>query len=693
MKSETDIIVSRLIEAREAYYNSDRPVMGDAEFDALEEELRVQDPENPYFSSVGIPGREAGKKIRHRIPMLSMGKAKNLNEVEKWLNRLKLPPDAALTVQPKIDGLSAGLFYREGHLVYAATRGDGVIGQDISHIAGFVDDIPSSLAFTRKAVEIRGELHLPVDTGYDTKGKPLRNNCVGLINRKDDRENLHFVRFLAYQIIFHDEAASKAADESDKSGGVPGEDAPGGAVDERLYSESGKIEILKENGFYTFEPRRLVPELSGASPEAVKDSTTGSLPLPGDSAGAESASDQAAADLLRQIGEVYDEYISRLRDEWNFETDGLIIVVDDNRLHHEIDERWVVDHHHHYALAFKPPSQGAETTLKDIFWQLSRQGNLTPVAFFEPLRLGGATLERASLHNADNVRRLKLSRGDRIHVERANDVIPYVRSNISAEGREEDYRDEELWPEVCPSCGTVPVERGVHIACPNPRCRDRVLQGILFWVRQAEMEQVALKTLEALYDAGKLRTIHDLYTLKAEDFEGMEGFGEKKIANFLAQVASARSMTAGEFISRLGIPMVQKKALSRLGIRTMDDFLSFEDESYVIGKRIVAWKAEPGNLDFLKELLSVVEIQESSGTAARRGVLCLTGKAPFPRKKLSSALEKRGWTVAGAVTKDTVKVVCDDPTGSSAKLKKARDAGIEIVTYDEFLAEEELEGL
>jgi NAD-dependent DNA ligase len=125
----------------------------------------------------------------------------------------------------------------------------------------------------------------------------------------------------------------------------------------------------------------------------------------------------------------------------------------------------------------------------------------------------------------------------------------------------------------------------------------------------------------------------------------------------------------------------------------MDDFLSFEDESYVIGKRIVAWKAEPGNLDFLKELLSVVEIQESSGTAARRGVLCLTGKAPFPRKKLSSALEKRGWTVAGAVTKDTVKVVCDDPTGSSAKLKKARDAGIEIVTYDEFLAEEELEGL
>jgi len=691
MKLDTDTIVSRLIEARDAYYNSDRPVMGDAEFDALEEELRIHNPDNPYFTSVGIPGRGSGEKIRHRIPMLSMGKAKNLEEVEKWLLRLKLPPDAALTVQPKIDGLSAGLFYRDGRLVYAATRGDGVSGQDISHIAPFVDDIPSSLAFTRVAVEIRGELHLPVDTGYDTQGKPLRNNCVGLINRKDDRDNLHFVRFLAYQIVFHD------ADDA----GAPGDAAPErGVADERLYSESGKIEILKENGFYTFDTRRLVPELPGAVPESVEDSTamTGTAfaaeaSAGADSAGAESASDQAADDLLGQIAEVYDEYISRLRDEWNFETDGLIIVVDDNRLHHEIDERWVVDHHHHYALAFKPPSQGAETILKDIFWQLSRQGNLTPVAFFEPLRLGGATLERASLHNADNVRRLKLSRGDRIQVERANDVIPYVRANISAEGRDEDYRDEKIWPDTCPSCGTKPVDRGVHIVCPNPGCRDRVLQGILFWVRQAEMEQVALKTLEALYDAGKLRTIHDLYTLKEEDFEGMEGFGEKKITNFLQQVASGKSMTAGEFISRLGIPMVQKKALSRLGISTMEDFLSFDDESYVIGKRIVDWKAEPGNIDYLKDLLSMVEIRETISADERRGVLCLTGKAPVPRKKLIAALEAKGWTVAGAVTKETVEVVCDDPSGSSTKLKKARDAEIEIVSYEEFLAEEGLEEL
>jgi DNA ligase (NAD+) len=675
MKTDIETVVSRLVEAREAYYNSDSPIMSDGEFDALEDELRALDENHSYFTSVGITGRGgAGEKIRHKVPMLSMGKAKTLAEVEKWLLRLKLPPDAALTVQPKIDGLSAALYYREGRLVYVATRGDGVVGQDISHIAAYVDDIPGSLDFTREEVEIRGELHLPKDTGYDTRGKPLRNNCVGLINRKDDRENLHHVRFLAYQIVFPGKGFS------DNSRRPPGD------ADRRMYSESGKIDILKENGFYTFDIRRLVP---GKMEEAEGDSAgEPGVVEPGNSAGHE-----AVMDLMRQISELYDDYIGRLRDEWNFETDGLIILVDDNRLHDTIDERWVVDHHHHYALAFKPPSQGAETPLKKIIWQLSRQGNLTPVAVFEPVKLGGATLERASLHNAENVRRLRLARGDRILVERANDVIPYVRSNKSAGDRPEGFRDSGLWPDVCPSCGSVPLDRGVHIVCPNPECRDRVLQSILFWVRQAEMDQVALKTLEALYDAGKLRTIHHLYTLEAGDFEGMEGFGEKKITNFLRQVKSSKSMTAPELISRLGIPMVQRKALTRLGIRSLEDFLSFDDESYVIGKRIVDWKADPGNLEFLNQLLSVIEIRETDVPEERRGVICLTGKAPLPRKKLTAALEAKGWIVAGAVTRDTLKVVCDNPAGSSAKLKKARDAQIEIVTYEEFLSEEGLENL
>lgn len=643
-----DALAARLIDARETYYNSNVPLLSDAEFDALEDELRILDPTHSYFTTVGISAG-GGEKIRHRVPMLSMEKAKNLDEVEKWLVRLNLAADSALTVQPKIDGLSASLYYRDGTLRYIATRGDGENGQDISHIAGHVRDIPPTIAFTNDPVEIRGELHLPKNTDFDTGGKPLRNNCVGLINRKDDRENLHFIRFLAYQIVWP-EAGHMSS----------------GVADRRLASEYGKIDILKENEFYTFDKWRLTAETAG---------------------------DSAATDLISQLESVYDEYIGRYRDEWNYETDGLIIVVDDNRLHDEIDERWVVNHHHHYALAFKPPSQAAQTALRAVLWQVSRQGNLTPVAVFDPIKMGGATLERASLHNADNVRRLKLAGGDMILVERANDVIPYVRDNPAAQGREDGFRDDGLWPASCPSCGSVPVDSGVNLTCPNPECRDRVLQSILFWVRQAEIEQVALKTLATLYDAGKLRTVRDLYTLIAADFDGLEGFGEKKINNFLAQMASAKIMSATELISRLGIPMVQKKSLARLGISTLEDFLSFDDDSYVIGGRIADWRAQAGNLEFLNQLLEIVEIREDSQAETRRGVICLTGKAPVPRKALVTALETKGWTIAGAVTRETVKVVCDDPSGTSTKLKKARGAGIDIMTYEEFLEEEGLESL
>lgn len=715
-------LVRRLEEAREAYYNSDAPLMSDAEYDALEDELRSADPENPYFTTVGFPAADApdapdaadtadaadapdtgAPKVRHRVPMLSMAKAKDLGETEKWLRRLAPEPEWTLAVQPKIDGVSASLLYEGGELRGAATRGDGVQGQDISRITPYLPDIPRRISFTRDAVEVRGELHLPKDTDYDTGGRPLRNNCVGLINRKEQREDIRHVRFLAYQIIWPGGTAGPVEVSGPAGAGSPagGTAAPLSALEgePRLSSEFDKIRILREAGFSTFDSWLLTPE---GPPEDA---------------------DALIAFFMDRLGSIYTDYTGSLRDAWNFETDGLILVVNDNRLHQRIDERWVVDHHHHYALAFKPPSPRARTVLKGIAWQVSRQGNLTPVALFEPVRLGGARLERAGLHNAGNVRRLRPALGDTIVVERANDVIPYVRDNLGggpdsppggltgeqpparktrtneqpraeqAENRvarrprerPEDFTDPALWPEHCPSCRSPLEESGVNITCPNLQCRDRVLQCLLYWVRCAEMEQVALKTLESLYDAGVLRTVRDLYRLEREDFSGLEGFGDKKIDNILRQIEGSRTMSPGDFIARLGIPMVQKKSLARLGITTMKDFLGFSDEGYVIGKRITEWKREPGNLELVNELLEVLVLEEN--TAERRGVLTLTGTAPLPRKTLIAALEKAGWIIAGAVTRETAALLCNDTAATSTKLKKARDAGVPILTYEEFLAE------
>lgn len=622
MKESVESLVERLLQARDVYYNQGESSLSDAEFDSLEDELRERDPHNPYFSSVGIGGEESGGgKITHPVPMLSMGKAKTPAEVVKWMKRLALDGQRDFCVQPKIDGLGASCRYRHGSLLYVATRGDGLQGQDITHVSSYMEDIPRRISFSEDDIEIRGELYLPKDTPYDTKGKPLRNNCVGLINRKEDRDDLHHVRFVCYQIM-----TSQGEDVSPR--------------------ESQKIALLEQEGFHTVDYHIINGE--------------------------------------EQVESVYRNYLEKDRDRWQYETDGLIIAVDETGLHDEIDSRWVVDHHHHYAIALKPPAQGKQTRLVDVEWQISRQGHLIPVACFEPIELGGATLERATLHNAQFVRDLLLMRGDRLTIERANDVIPYVRTNHSSQGRNSEQYIHPLIPRQCPVCASPLEDRGVHIRCTNRQCPERQIQSILYWVKQSEMEQIAEGTIRQLYREGKVRSIKDLYTLTESDFEGLEGFGEKKITNFVNQTREKRHMTAVEFIGKLGIPLVQKKALRKLGISSMEEFFAFHDETYITGQNIITWRDE--NAELLDELVHTVEIVEETPSAQALEI-CMTGKGPMGRKELAALAEKRGFLPSSSVTKKTALLVCDNPEGNSSKLQKARSLGIEVLTYEDFLAQ------
>jgi DNA ligase (NAD+) len=616
---DADRIARLLTEAREAYYETEEPLMSDVEFDALEEDLRQIDPRHPWFGSVGtLP--EAGKKIRHDFPMLSMGKAKSMEEADKWLKRLALPEGTEFCLQPKIDGLSATCRYRGGDLVYVATRGDGKEGQDVTHIAPYIKDIPPRITFTAEDIEIRGELYLPRDTALDTGGRPLRNNCVGLINRKENREDLKHVRFVCYQL-----ARVRLAP-----------------------TESEHISLLKRNGFHTVV-HEVFSDMSG-------------------------------------LEKRYNAYLNRFREEWLYETDGLILTVNSADLHEEIDSRWVVDHHHHYNLALKPPSAGKKTRLLGVEWQVSRQGNLVPVALFEPVILGGASLSRATLHNYRFARSLLLAPGDGILVERANDVIPYIKDNPDAVRRDEEGFIQPLMAVKCPACGSSVAEEGVHLRCQNPECPEKRLQMILYWVRQAGIENVAGATLRTLMDKGKLNRIRDLYTLTPEDFSGLEGFADKKVDNFVSEVRKARSLTAADLISRLGIPLVQKKSLEKLEIRTLQDFLGYDDITYVIGRNIVSWKEDLANRQFLEELLEVVEIVPEKELPAGeiRGTVCMTGKGPYPRNELLEKAAAMGYRFTDTVTKETTLLVCDEPEGESSKLKKARQWGVPIMTYTDF---------
>ena len=282
-----------------------------------------------------------------------------------------------------------------------------------------------------------------------------------------------------------------------------------------------------------------------------------------------------------------------LRAEWEYETDGLIVSVDDRKLFEEIDSRWILDHHHHYAIAMKPPAEFRETVLKDVVWQVSRQGNLVPVALFEPVVIGGAKLGRATLNNFENVKKLKIEKGDTLIVQRANDVIPFVYGNKSSENRE-NFSGEIIAME-CPSCKSVPVQSGVHLKCINPECREQIIQRIIYWVKNCSIENVAEASIRKLFDLGRIKGIKDIYELTEKDFEGIEGFAEKKIRNFITEVRNSKKMTPAELISRLGIPLVQKKSLVKMGIYTVQGFLDFNDDTYVIGKNIIEWKNDESN--------------------------------------------------------------------------------------------------
>ena len=610
-------IVKFLEDAKDAYYNSDTPIISDSEFDELEEKLRSIDPGNEYFSIVGTESA-SNYKIKHSIPMLSMGKAKTINEIASWIKRLELKDGERFIIEPKIDGLSATCCYKNGELTYVATRGDKKYGQDISHIAEYLNDIPHSINFTKEEIEVRGELYLPRSTEFDTGGRPLRNNCVGLINRKENREDLKYVRLAVYQIT---------------------------SLESNTY-ESERIDLLRKNGFNSVE--------------------------------------YSIAITIDEIERFYNIYMDQYRGDWEYETDGLIISIDDRRLFEEIDSRWVLDRHHHYAIALKPPAEFRETELDDVVWQISRQGNLIPVAVFKPVKIGGASLSRATLNNFENVNRLKIERGDTLVVQRANDVIPFIYENKSSIGREA-YSGDIIVKE-CPSCGNSLTQAGVHLKCTNPECKEQIIQRIIYWVKNCDIENVSAATIRKLFDLGKIKSIKDIYNLTEKDFEGVEGFAEKKIRNFIKEVKDSKNMTPVEFISRLGIPLVQKKSLMKMRINTVQDFFDFNDGTYVIGKNIIEWRHDDSNRRLIDELIEVLELTETDAKDSK-GKICMTGKGPGNRKDLIDIIEYMGYEYSATVTKDLAILICDDVNGKSSKLTNAKKNGTKLISYEEFFGD------
>lgn len=241
-----------------------------------------------------------------------------------------------------------------------------------------------------------------------------------------------------------------------------------------------------------------------------------------------------------------------------------------------------------------------------------------------------------------------------------------------------------LIPTHCPKCKTLLIINGVHLQCINENCDGRQLDKILYWVNKCEMDQVSESTITTLFNEGLVNTISDLYNIKAEQLQNVYGFGQSKITNLIKQIEKSRTMTAESFISKLGISLVGERMLKKLGIDSIEKFLSFNDSTYVAGQNIIEWKANSDNMSLFNELLSIMKIKISKKDTNMKTTVCFTGTGPFGRKELSAKAEEMGYQPVDGVNKELQLLVCEDINGGSSKLVKARKLGIKLMSYEEF---------
>ena len=655
-----------LNEASYEYYVLDRPTLSDAEYDRLFRELRQIETAHPELVTPDSPTQRVGaepasqlEKVRHLAPMLSLDNAFDFEELAAWEDRnariLSEIREAGYVAELKIDGAAVALLYEDDVFVRGATRGNGIIGEDVTRNLRTIRDVPLRLRgdgpFPRR-LEIRGEIYMTFSgftelnerraaAGEPTFANP-RNSAAGSLRQLDPRVTAERpLRFFAYQVQLDPDAR------------------------ERLPVETQEdILRLLESWGLPVNPRRR---------------------------------------FCRDLAEVtaFAEEVDRIRGELDYAIDGMVVKVAPLRFWPELgivggrEPRW--------AVAYKFAPDLATTRLESIEINVGRTGSLNPYAVLEPVEIAGATVRLATLHNFEDIARKDLRIGDKVLVKRAGEVIPQVVAPITEErtGRETPF----IPPERCPSCDT-PVERPadeVMLYCPNGSCPARIYWGLVHFASRAAMDIRGLgeQTVQLLLDEGLVRDVADLYALRAEDLRKLEGFADVSARNLVDAIAASRELPLHRLLFALGVRHVGAVAAQELArhFGSMDALLEAGAEDFAavhgIGQTtataLAAYLAEPKNRELIERLraagVNLIEPVEREMHRPFEGLtFVVTGTLPtLSRKEATEYIERRGGRVTGSVSRSTDYVVVGENPGS--KLDRARELGVPV------LGEAELEAL
>lgn len=641
------------------YYILDSPVISDLEYDRLVERVKQIETEHPDWITIDSPTQRVGgaaaekfAKIRHPAPILSLANAFGIPELRAWVDRLVKLDDRVRTadfvVEPKIDGLTVVLTYRDGLFVQGTTRGDGEVGEDIT----------SNLR-TLRALPLR----LPADPDGPTPPATL------------------VVRGEAFMFIEDFDALN------------------------RRLQEAGEKTYLNPRNTAAGSLRQLDPALTATRPLTLYTYAIVSAdgPVPQTqwellrylrALGLPTARDVTHCPDLESVLSSVESWRDR-RDSLPYEADGIVIKLNDLRLAADLG---FVGKDPRGALAFKFPAREVTTTLMDIGVNVGRTGVLTPYAMLEPVEIGGVIVKQATLHNFDYILEKDIRVGDRVLVKRAGEVIPYVIGPVAdvRTGAERAFEP----PRSCPVCGQ-PVEHlpgEVAWYCVNVACPEQLVRNLEHFVSRGNMDiaGAGIKIVEQLAQAGLVKSPADLYTLQKEDLLKLEGFADKKADNLLASIDASRSQPLNRLISALGIRGVGEvmaadlarafQSLDLLSRASVEDLMRVEGVGPNTAQSIVDWFSRPSNQAVLSGLkqagvwpVSRSAATEETGPRPLEGLtFVVTGTLPsFTREGIKEYIESQGGKVSDSVSKKTSYLVMGEAPGS--KVDKARSLGVPIL--------------
>ena len=652
-KLRAEFLREKIIHNSKLYYENDAPEISDYEYDMMFRELQDIEAEYPELKIPDSPTVRVGgkaldrfEKYTHTVRMGSLTDVFSYDELRDFTDRMidELGGEVEYSVEPKIDGLSVSLIYRDGFFVKGATRGDGDVGEDVTENLKTIKSIPLRLSEPLPYLCVRGEVYMPKRVFYELNeareaaGQPLfanpRNAAAGSLRQLDPK--IAASRRLEI-LVFNLQEGSLYLD---------GKEA-------KTHLET--LDRLDCLGFSTVSDRTLAVGYD------------------------------AVADHIKYLGDH--------REELSFDMDGAVVKINDLASRVAVGEGTSTPK---WAVAYKYPPEEKETRLVSVDIQVGRTGVLTPTANLEPVRLAGTTVSRATLHNAQFISERDIRIGDTVVVRKAGEIIPEIIRSIPEKrnGSEQVF----VMPEHCPSCGGRVVRdecgEGAAMRCVNPACPAQNARSITHFASKGAMNIDGLgpQVVELLLSAGKIKDIADLYTLTVEDIEGLDRMGKKSAENLVNAINESKNRGLERLLFALGIRQVgevaaeeiagKMRSLDNLFEATFEDFSSIKDIGGITATALVEFFADPSTRELCQKLISLGvktdAVGEEKGEKFAGLTFVLTGTLPtMTRDEASALIKKEGGKVSGSVSKKTSYVVAGEEAGS--KLAKAKELGVKII--------------